>query len=616
MAAPTAQEQLILELINRARLDPAAEAARLGIDLNQGLAPGTISAAQKQPLAFNPLLNDAADSHSIWMLDNDIFSHTGVGGSSPGQRMQNAGYSFTGASSWGENIHWSGTTGTLNLNAAAVQAHDDLFRSAGHRANMLNGNFREAGIGAVQGQFRYNNVTYNALMTTEKFAVSGDTLFVTGVVYADSDNNDFYSVGEGMGGVAIGGGATTWSSGGYSLAAAAASTVTLQFSGGGVAATAEATVAVGNENVKVDLVGGDTILSSATATIALAARHLRLLGLANMNGTGSSLDNTITGNAGNNLLSGGGGNDTLLGGAGNDVLDGGTGNDQMAGGAGDDVYRVNAAGDTVSELANQGIDEVRASVGVTLSANVEKLTMTGSAAIAATGNALSNTMMGNYADNTLTGLDGSDRLDGNQGADTLVGGLGNEIYYVDNAGDSIVELPSEGTDLVRSSISFSLATLADVEDVQLLGGGPLSVEGNAGANRLTGNNGANFISGGGGDDTLRGNFGADTLSGGDGADTFLYIGVNESGPSAKDSITDFLSGVDRLDFSAIDADTTQAGDQAFGLDSDGMLATGEIRLTQQGGNLLLEANNDADAAVETAIVLLGVASLAAGDFVL
>ncbi len=95
MAAPSNYEQLILELINRARLDPPAEAVRLGVPLNQGLSSGSISSASKQPLAYNSLLNDAAAAHSNWMLAADIFSHTGSGGSDPQDRMEAAGYQFT-----------------------------------------------------------------------------------------------------------------------------------------------------------------------------------------------------------------------------------------------------------------------------------------------------------------------------------------------------------------------------------------------------------------------------------------------------------------------------------------------------------------------------------------
>ncbi|MGH6930675.1 MAG: CAP domain-containing protein, partial [Dongiaceae bacterium] len=95
--AQTAYEQYMLELINAARLDPAAAAALYGVNL------GSISAASKQPLAGNQLLTLAAEDHSQWMLDTDTFSHTGAGGSDPGDRMSDAGYAFTGAWTWGEN---------------------------------------------------------------------------------------------------------------------------------------------------------------------------------------------------------------------------------------------------------------------------------------------------------------------------------------------------------------------------------------------------------------------------------------------------------------------------------------------------------------------------------
>src|SRR5689334_571079 len=112
MTETTAVDQYLVEMINRARLDPAAEAARLGIDLNQGLAAGTLTAAVKQPLAVNLKLVQAAHNHDVWMLDNNVFSHTGVNDSSPGDRMAAAGYSFTGSWTWGENIAWRGTTAT------------------------------------------------------------------------------------------------------------------------------------------------------------------------------------------------------------------------------------------------------------------------------------------------------------------------------------------------------------------------------------------------------------------------------------------------------------------------------------------------------------------------
>ena len=129
----TAAEQYLLEMTNRARLDPAGEAARNGINLNAGLAAGTISTQSKQVLASNADLNAAASAHSLWMLEADVFSHSGDGGSAPGDRASGAGYDYDAL---GENIGFSGTTGTLNLEAAVQQIHNALFVSSGHRIDM------------------------------------------------------------------------------------------------------------------------------------------------------------------------------------------------------------------------------------------------------------------------------------------------------------------------------------------------------------------------------------------------------------------------------------------------------------------------------------------------
>ncbi len=112
---PLPEEQYMLELVNRARANPVAEAAMDGIDLNEGLSPGTIPTNAVQPLAFNPDLITSARGHSQWMLTNGFFSHyeTNSLGTvlDPGDRMTNAGYVFSGSWAWGENISWEGTTG-------------------------------------------------------------------------------------------------------------------------------------------------------------------------------------------------------------------------------------------------------------------------------------------------------------------------------------------------------------------------------------------------------------------------------------------------------------------------------------------------------------------------
>ena len=120
---------------------------------------------------------------------------------------------------------------------------------------------------------------------------------------------------------------------------------------------------------------------------------------------------------------GGDGADTQYGGAGNDLLDGGTGADRMYGNAGDDVYWVDNTGDAVNEAANEGNDTVMSSVDFTLSADVENLTLVGSANLRGNGSSADNVLRGNTGNNVLDGGSGNDSLYGDSGNDTLAGGL-------------------------------------------------------------------------------------------------------------------------------------------------------------------------------------------------
>jgi Ca2+-binding RTX toxin-like protein len=263
--------------------------------------------------------------------------------------------------------------------------------------------------------------------------------------------------------------------------------------------------------------GTDTVKSSISYTLGANLENLILTGAEDIDGKGNAVANRITGNDGNNLLSGLAGNDVLMGAAGDDTLDGGAGNDVMFGGAGDDTYVVDSVGDKISENSNDGTDTVKSSISYKLGSNLENLTLTGSAAINGTGNALDNVITGNAKANTLTGGAGNDTLDGGAGNDTLVGGTGDDTYFVDSVGDKVTENAGEGTDTIVTGLNYALGD--NFENLTLNGVNNVDGDGNDLDNVITGNDGNNVLDGGAGDDVLNGGAGDDILLGGDGDDT-------------------------------------------------------------------------------------------------
>jgi Ca2+-binding RTX toxin-like protein len=275
--------------------------------------------------------------------------------------------------------------------------------------------------------------------------------------------------------------------------------------------------------------GTDTVNSSVAYILGADLENLKLTGAAAINGGGNGADNVLTGNGAANTLTGGFGNDKLNGGAGADTLIGGVGND---------TYTVDNVGDMVMESVDEGTDLVNCSVTHTLAANVESLTLTGTAAINGTGNALDNVLTGNSVANTLTGGAGNDKLNGGAGADTLIGGVGNDTYTVDNVGDVVTENAGEGVDTVNSAIAYTLG--ADIENLTLTGTAIINGTGSAEANILVGNNAANVLTGLAGNDWLDGGAGNDTLVGGAGDDTYVVAQtadvVNENASEGNDTV--------------------------------------------------------------------------------
>lgn len=253
--------------------------------------------------------------------------------------------------------------------------------------------------------------------------------------------------------------------------------------------------------------------------------------------------------------------DQLTGKSGGDVIDGGLGADRMTGKGGDDTYYIENAGDIIVEAAAEGTDTARSRVSFTLGAHVEKLVLEGSAAIGAIGNAASNVLTGNLAANVLNGA---------AGADTMIGGKGDDSYFVDNARDVVKELDGEGTDVIYSSVSFSIAGQA-VERLILNGSAATNALGNALANVLTGNGAANALDGAGG---------ADTMNGGGGDDSYV---IDNSGDRAVESSA--TGGVDTVRSSVT---------LGLGANIENLFLTGSAALNGTGnglGNAL--AGNDA-----------------------
>jgi len=228
----------------------------------------------------------------------------------------------------------------------------------------------------------------------------------------------------------------------------------------------------------------------------------------------AGIDALIDGRGGNDQLTAGGGDDTLLGGSGNDTLSGGAGTDSLAGGMGDDSYVVDGVTDIITETAGQGTDTVLSSVTFTIVPlpEIENLTLTGAANTNGTGNDANNVITGNSGKNSLVGGIGNDTLEGGAGIDSLVGGTGNDSFVVDSTTDVITELAGGGTDTVRSSVTFSIAALAQIENLTLTGTANINGTGNNLNNVITGNSGNNALNGGNGIDTLIGGAGNDTFT--------------------------------------------------------------------------------------------------------
>ena len=297
MSQASALERQMLDLIN-------AERSARGLD----------------PVQLELRLNDSAEEHSEWMLQQNIFSHTGSGGSSAGDRMEDAGFQFSGSWTWAENIAWQSERGTPGLADDVINLHDSLMNSPGHRANILNPNVEVIGIGIEQGNFN----GWDAVMVTQNFArTSAPVQLDTG------------------GGPAP----QTATQGDDVLTLASAGTLS------GLGGDDQLTGSSGSDTLNGDAgrdrlrgeSGNDTLNGGSSADLVLGGTGADTL-------NGNDGNDRLRGNGGDDLLSGGAGRDRLWGGGGNDRLDGGSGDDQLTGRSGADIFVFSAGADVIHDF--------------------------------------------------------------------------------------------------------------------------------------------------------------------------------------------------------------------------------------------------------------------------
>lgn len=243
---------------------------------------------------------------------------------------------------------------------------------------------------------------------------------------------------------------------------------------------------------------------------------------------------------------------------------------------------------------NPEVGRLTDNVGIAYGVTIENA-IGGSGADTIIGNSVDNILRGNGGNDAigggagndrLFGGDGNDDLDGGSGLDVLDGGTGDDTFTIDNAGDSVIERAGEGTDLVRSSVDY---TLADNVENLLLIGSALNGTGNGGINTITGNDLANRLVGGGGADVLVGNGGNDVLDGGTGNDQ-LTGGLGDDQyivDSALDVVIELAGGGTDTVLSSVDL---TLADNAENLTLTGWAVSG----TGNGANNVITGNNQAN----------------------
>jgi uncharacterized protein YkwD len=292
---PSPQAQLYLEYANRARADALVEAERLRNETDSDVQDAYTSFGidgqdivdqftwyvnngamdqNAQPLSFQANLLEAAELHTQDMFNNQFQGHDSSGsppspflpGYDLGQRATAVGYNFQ---SLAENVYsyadsvahghagfdvdWGSTTDTGSPWYNPAFNGQGMQNPAGHRINLHNGEYKEIGIGVIDG----TNGSVGPQLVTQDFGYSGAVSYITGVVFEDLNGNSFYDVGEGRSDVRIDVEGSPYfalssTSGGYSIPVSEDGTYSVTFSGGGYNTFMSDVLIAAGLNVKLD----------------------------------------------------------------------------------------------------------------------------------------------------------------------------------------------------------------------------------------------------------------------------------------------------------------------------------------------------------------------------
>ena len=277
-------ERYMLELVNEARAQAGAP-----------------------PLQLERSLNQAAEDHSLWMLETDIFSHTGVNGSSATQRMDAAGFTRSGSWRTAENIAVQSERGPDGIMDDVAQLHTNLMNSPGHRANILNPDLDYIGIGIELGDFDFDSGTFESVIVTQNFGSTGAPVDLD---LGIEPNPQVVSV------------------------VVAPTKIQGDDSANELTGTAADEIIRGED-------GDDMLAGGAGADVLRGGQGQDRL-------YGGEDNDTAYGGGGHDYIRGDDGNDRILAGSGNDIVRGGRNDDTMLGGSGDDVIHGGAGNDRVN----------------------------------------------------------------------------------------------------------------------------------------------------------------------------------------------------------------------------------------------------------------------------